>query len=87
MSAIPLKTYAPTPRMIACMAKMKAAIDPQLEPMEMLALVSQLVGNLIALQDQRRITPEMAMIVVSQNIEVGNQEAIREVASIGGEAN
>lgn len=84
---VPLKSYAPTPRMLACMAKMKAAIDPQLEPMEMLALVSQLVGNLIALQDQRKVTPEMAMIAVSQNIEVGNREAMREVLSAGGEAN
>lgn len=43
---------------------------------EMLALASHLVGQLVALQDQRTVTPEMAMKLVADNIEQGNQEAI-----------
>lgn len=78
---------APTARHLACMAKLKAALDPELAGLEMLALVSQLVGNLVALQDQRKITPEVAMDIVASNIKIGNEEAIRGVAAASGEAN
>lgn len=39
---------------------------------EMLAVASQFVGMLIALQDQRRISPEAAMAIVEAGIEAGN---------------
>lgn len=81
------KSYPPTERQIACLKRMREALDPALEPEEMLALACQLVGNLIALQDQRKYTTNAVMAMVSANIEVGNREAIREVASAGGEAN
>jgi hypothetical protein len=42
------------------------------------------MGQLIAMQDQRRFTSVMVMQLVSDNIEAGNQDAIREVASAGG---
>lgn len=60
------------------MADIKAAMakHPDLSAMEMLALASQLVGNLVALQDQRAMTPAQAMEVVAQNIEEGNKVAI-----------
>lgn len=50
-----------------------------LSPIEMLALASQLVGNIIALQDQTKITPEMAMVLVGKNIEQGNATAITSI--------
>lgn len=77
----------PSERQIACMKKLRAALDPELSPEEMLGIVCQLVGNLVALQDQRKYTPEAVMKMVGKNIEVGNQEAIRQVASAGGVGN
>jgi hypothetical protein len=47
---------------------------------ELLAIAANQVGKLIAMQDQRKVTVEMAMQVVMANIETGNleaQEAIR----------
>lgn len=57
---------------------------PQLTPMDMLALTSNLVGKLIAMQDQRKVTRDMAIDVVMQNIERGNQDAIAEVQDTKG---
>ena len=70
-------------------ADLKAAIGrhQQLTPDMMLAGASQLVGNLIALQDQRKMTPEMALALVQSNIEVGNREAMAEVLGASGSSN
>lgn len=43
---------------------------------EMLALSAHLVGQIIAMQDQRTTTPAMAMQIVSENIEQGNREVL-----------
>ncbi|MET1413540.1 hypothetical protein ABVF61_14800 [Roseibium sp. HPY-6] len=48
-------------------------------PAELLAVSSQLVGNLIALQDETRMSPETAMEIVLQNIEEGNRAAIADL--------
>ena len=45
---------------------------------EILAVVAYIVGQLIALQDQRKITPARALALVSYNIEAGNADAIAE---------
>lgn len=82
-----MKTVEPTTRHIECMKKLRAALDPELTPEEMLGLVCQLVGNLVALQDQRKYSAKAVMEMVAQNIQVGNQEAIREVSSAGGAKN
>ena len=82
-----IRALPPSERQIACMKKLRAALDPELTPEEMLGIVCQLVGNLIALQDQRKYSPKAVMAMVSANIEIGNQEACREVASATGEAN
>ena len=74
-----VRSYAPTPKHVAFMGDMKAVFKKRGDDqtaMEMLALASQLVGNLVALQDQRTVTPAMAMQVVASNIEVGNQTVI-----------
>ena len=50
-----------------------------LDAAEMLALSAHLTGQIIAMQDQRKITPSMALDLVGKNIEAGNAEAIAEV--------
>lgn len=44
--------------------------------LELLALCSQIVGMLVAFQDQRTCTPEAVMRLVNGNIGIGNQIAI-----------
>src|SRR5262245_1576949 len=43
---------------------------------EMLAIASIMVGQLIALQDHQTMTTQMAMEIVLRNIEIGNVGAI-----------
>lgn len=47
-----------------------------LSALEMLALACHLVGQLIAMQDQRKVTREMALQILMKNVEQGNAEAI-----------
>lgn len=56
--------------MIAALAK------HGLSGMEMLAVASNLVGKLVAMQDQRKITPAQALEIVAKNVEEGNKRAI-----------
>lgn len=59
----------------------------KLTALELLAVAANMLGKLVALQDQRATTPEMAMKVVSENIEHGNRMVIAQLAgSIGGTA-
>ena len=48
---------------------------------EMLAVGANMLGKLIALQDQRTMTNDRAMKIVCANIEMGNQHIIGELAS------
>lgn len=73
------RIVAPTPQMIAfregliaCMRQHGDAMDAT----ELLAVAAHLVGQLIAMQDQRRWTTEKVMELVSSNIEQGNREVI-----------
>lgn len=52
--------------------------------LEMLALAAHLVGQLVAMQDQRRITPATAMEVVAKNIEHGNREVLNQLHETAG---
>ena len=58
--------------MIAVIRKEAAEMDA----LEVLAIAAYTVGQLIALQDQRTVTPAMAMEIVSSNIEAGNQHVV-----------
>ena len=51
---------------------------------EMLAVASQIVGRMVALQDQRRFTPAAVMQIVSLNIEAGNRDIIDKLTSAQG---
>ncbi len=41
---------------------------------------------IIALQDQRTMTPEMAMTIVAENIEVGNKGIVNTIMETKGSA-
>ena len=49
---------------------------------EILAVASNCVGKLIAMQDQANMTPERAMQIVFANIEEGNQQSVNELLSM-----
>ena len=75
------RIIAVTPAHVAFMDDLKGVITrhQHLSAAEMLALTSQLVGIIVASQDQRTTTPEMAMRMVSSNIERGNQMAVSDL--------
>lgn len=55
-----------------------------LSALEMLAIAANMVGKLVAMQDQRRVTPELAMKTVAENIRFGNQQTVNEMSkSVG----
>jgi len=56
----------------------------KLSSLELLAIASNAVGKIIALQDQRKVTSEMAMTIVGKNIEIGNAQAIEQVMNSKG---
>lgn len=53
---------------------------------EILAVASNMLGKLIAMQDQRIHTHEMVMEIVSENIEAGNAQIIKELQASKGSA-
>lgn len=56
-----------------------AAIRPYADELgsdRMLAVLAYTVGQLLAFQDQRTMTPAKAMALISSNIEQGNADAI-----------
>ena len=72
---IPMKSKAPSPKMVEVRDAVIAMIREKMVDApadEILATLSYTVGQLIALQDQRKMTPEMAMQLVASNIEAGN---------------
>lgn len=84
---IPTKTVAPSSKAIAVRDEMIALMRAKMadvDPAEMLAVVSYTVGQLLALQDQRKMTPAMGLQIISDNIEAGNAQAIKEVLSTDG---
>lgn len=51
----------------------------QLSSLELLAVAANMLGKLVALQDQRKVTPAMALEVIAQNIEHGNQQVLAQL--------
>lgn len=58
----------------------------QVSAVEMLAIAANVVGKIIALQDQRTMTPDKAMTIVAINIELGNQQVLDELQKSKGSA-
>ena len=48
---------------------------------ELLALSAQMVGNIIALQDQKTMTSDQAIMIVSKNMEIGNKVVLDQMAN------
>ena len=51
---------------------------------EMLAVAANMLGKLVAMQDQRVMSPAMAMEIVAQNLEHGNKMAVDQLANSKG---
>ena len=79
---IPMKSKPPSKQHEAFRDDMVAALrkHQHLPPDEMLAIASYFVGQLLAMQDQRKMTAAMGLQIVSINIEAGNQHVIAELA-------
>lgn len=75
----PLKNLAPSAQHLAFRRALEECIRKEALTMqadEILAVLSHMVGQVIAMQDQRRYSSEAVMHLVSLNIEGGNAEAI-----------
>lgn len=86
-----LKSAAPSAAQLAYRRALEQAMrdhGQDLDAIELLAVTCHMVGQLIALQDQRRYTPDQAMQIVSANIQRGNQEVVDQLlyAAPGGHA-
>lgn len=46
---------------------------------QVLAIMANITGGVLALLDQRRFTPDQAMEIISANIEAGNRAVIDEL--------
>ena len=58
-----------------------------LEPIEMVAVLAETLGQMLALLDQRQFTPAQAMQVVEKNLVAGNAAMLDKVfGSTGGSA-
>lgn len=53
-----------------------------LKPVEMLAISSQIVGKLLAMQDPIMTSPAAAMETVQLNIAAGNKDAVEKLQAI-----
>lgn len=77
--SVPLKSCQPEAKHLAFRNALIAVIAQYGRDMpsdELLAIASHFVGQLIALQDQRVMTPAMAMEIVIQNIQHGNADVV-----------
>lgn len=82
-----LKSVPTTPEAEACRQALLAAIHPYADHLGshgMLAVASALVGQLIAMQDQRTTTPAMAMEIVARNIEGANAQVLADLRDAQG---
>lgn len=73
------RTIKPNAAHEAFLAELKATLGNSgagLPADVLLAIASQFVGQLVALQDIRKTSPAAAMEMVARNIEIGNAEAV-----------
>jgi hypothetical protein len=74
-----MKTVKPSAAHAAFRAAMLATMRQHAADMpaeEILALTAHMVGQILAMQDQRKMTPAMGMKLIADNIEQGNREVI-----------
>ena len=58
----------------------------ELDASEMLAVASNCVGKILALQDQRKFTSNQAMQIIMNNISLGNEQMIESLLNTKGNA-
>ena len=58
----------------------------KVDSLQLLAIAANMLGKLIAFQDQRTVSPGRAMDVVARNLKLGNQQALAEVQNTKGSA-
>jgi hypothetical protein len=77
MNDIPMKSVSPSTvhqEFYNAMEEVLVKFQHKVNPIEMLVLLSQLVGALVGVQDQRVLTPQMALDIIMRNMEVGNAQ-------------
>ncbi|MCB1460817.1 MAG: hypothetical protein KDJ48_16425 [Nitratireductor sp.] len=80
----PMKSYTPDAAAHAFRADLLDLLHKHSRDLpsdKMLAIAAYSVGQIIALQNQRTMTSDMAMDLVIANIQKGNQHALDEVAN------
>jgi hypothetical protein len=55
-----------------------------LSKIEVLAIAANMVGKLVAMQDQRAVSVDLAMETVARNLERGNQDVLEWLRSAKG---
>lgn len=74
-----MKVHKPTPAHSAFRDDALALLKKHaghLDATDMLAMASHMVGQIIAMQDQRKVTREIALEILKANIEQGNREVL-----------
>ena len=73
------KSVPATPEMKAAREAVLEALKPhqeKLDALEILALLAHTLGQVVAFQDQHKVTREMALEIIIANIEAGNAEVL-----------
>jgi hypothetical protein len=58
----------------------------EISALEMLAIAANMLGKLVAMQDQSVVTPKQAMEVVARNLELGNRQVVEQINNSKGNA-
>lgn len=58
----------------------------KLSERDILLIAANMLGKLIAMQDQRTMTPKEALELVGKNIEYGNQQVLELLSNTAGKA-
>jgi uncharacterized OB-fold protein len=85
----PTKTYMVKPEHEIAYQEIVALVRrhaEHLEPVDLLAVTANALGKILALQDQRTLTPDMAMEVIKANLERGNAQALEAIRDSLGSA-
>lgn len=85
---IPMKTMKAEDHHNSLLDAMKAVLQDHsdMDAEEMLAVLSQLLGQLVAMQDQEKMTVERAQRIIEHNLVQGNQAAIEYLMQSEGQA-
>ena len=77
--SIKMKSFEPSDALRKAKAAFLDALKPygdDLTPEEILALLSNMTGQTLALLDQEKYTPDMGINIIMKNIEAGNKEVV-----------